>query len=263
MNILDESIKRQISAMGSGYARYYQQNTKNAKYPVDPEIIAGKLFGVYVSAVPGIHRGLRVRSGIDTTGKELFIDEDLLMDDNAQPYARQSIAHELGHIIFDSDILSAINTSSPEEAFEVHMALSESSLLERRAHYFAESLLVPRRDFLIEVSKILAKNLPDLKLSNPDMQVDTLIAALAGSKLANYFGVSDDVIRWRLINENFYQLLHLRPEMKLSEVDVTAVLELCGTEAERPEQPISKKILDQVPENIKVHFGALFSSEAS
>lgn len=240
----------EISALGERIALAHFKNQGIREFPIDPELIAEKYFGLQIVPISQLHSSLGVKSGLDSTQSVLFIDERIYLQDDTQYIARQSIAHEIGHIVYDSNLLRANTPRTPEEAYRLHLALRNEAGSEHRANNFAGALLVPRRELLVQASKLLKAGLPDIQLSNPDMTIETLVLALSSAKLSNYFGVSDDVIRWRLDNESFISLIGLEPGTKMKDVDVESVLSLCSTEAERLTPRLPDRIKSLIPTSL-------------
>src|SRR5680860_17817 len=202
------NYKTEISALGSGMANAYLAKS-NTSYPIEPELIAMKFFGLRIDPKVQLYSGVGVISTLDSTQSVLSIDEGIYMKDSSQPQARLAIAHEIGHIIYDSNQIRAYAPQTADEAYKLHVRMKSGNNIEVRANMFAGSLLVPRCELFAQVGKLLAKNIEDVQLSNPLMTMEKLVEALSGSKIARYFGVSDDVIKWRLSekNEDFLGIL--------------------------------------------------------
>lgn len=247
---MDYDFKTEISALASAISEKYFELDGIDDYPIEPEMIAEKFFGLQIVPVSQLYSGVGVKSGIDSTQGVLFIDEGIYMRDDLQHFARQSIAHEIGHIVFDAKSMRSSAPYTVEEAYRLHLEIGQSKKIEFRAHKFAGALLVPRRQLLVQAARLLKLGLPGIKESNPSMTMQTLVDALSASKLSKYFGVSDDVIRWRLIDEEFYSLLGVQPWTPLSEVDVDVVLDLCSIESERITPPISERVRRLIPESL-------------
>lgn len=240
----------EISALGSSIARAYFNLEGVSGYPIEPEIIAEKFFGLQVTPVSQLYSGVGVRSGLDTTQSILFVDERMYMDDDAQYIIRQSIAHEIGHIVYDANRIRSTSARTVQEAYEAHVTMRAESGIEMRANNFAGALLVPRRELLIQASKLLRNGLDGLQITNPDMTMEMVVDALAGSKLSKYFGVSDNVIKWRLENEKFFELIGVTAAMPLSDVDVAAILEACSIEADKASPALSERVKGMIPQEL-------------
>lgn len=238
----------EISALGSSIAKAYFGLEGVSGYPIEPELIAEKFFGLQVAPVSQLYSGAGVRSGLDTTQSVLFVDERMYMDDDAQYIIRQSIAHEIGHIVYDASRIRATSARTVQEAYEAHVSMRSEPGIEMRANNFAGALLVPRRELLVQASKLLKNGLDGLQVTNPEMTMEMVVSALSGSKLSKHFGVSDEVIRWRLQNEKFFELLGVTPDMQLQDVEIESILEACSTEADRIAPSISERVKRLIPE---------------
>lgn len=196
----------EISPLGTLYARAHFAITGEKDYPIDPEIIAMKCHGLEIRPIAGLS-SINVKAGIDATQSVLFVDQNLYMSVTAQHITRQIIAHELGHIIFDSTAIRRNVPSTVKESFAAHTALTQYPGLETRANMFAGSFLVPRHELIKRSAQIILNNIIDLKRQHANMLVSDVITALAASKLTNQFDVSQQVIEWRLESEKVAELL--------------------------------------------------------
>jgi len=194
-------FQTEISPLGELYAAAHFNLIGSREYPIDPEIIAAKYHGLEIRPVAGLST-VNVKAGIDATQSVLFIDSDLYTKDNLQYLARQTIAHELGHIIFDSPAIRQNAPSTAQESFAAHTVLTSRNGVESRANMFAGAFLVPRHELIRKSATIIFSSLPDLKQQYPHMRIQDMMFALAASKLTKQFCVSDSLIEWRLRQEN-------------------------------------------------------------
>jgi Zn-dependent peptidase ImmA (M78 family) len=240
--------KSEISALGSCIANAYLA-TNGTSYPIEPELIAMKFFGLRIDPKSQLYSGVGVISTLDSTQSVLSIDESIYMRDASQPQARQAIAHEIGHIIYDSNQIRAYAPQNADEAYNLHVRMKRGNNIEARANMFAGALLAPRCELFSQVGKLLAKNIEDVQLSNPTMTMERLVEALSGSKIARYFGVTDEVIKWRLSekNENFYGILGVKADTQLWEVDVKKMLTTLDGESQTPSPSLTDRIRRVVP----------------
>ncbi len=245
-------FETEISPLGELYSRVHFQTLGKDTYPIDPEIIATKHHGLEIRPIKGIAQ-VGVFAGIDATQSVLFIDYDFYMDDRNEHLIRQVIAHELGHIIFDGSEIRRHVPSTAREAYTTHLALRSKSGVETRANMFAGAFLVPRADFIRQVASILLTNIEDLQTSFSHMTVDDVIRALAASKMASRYGVSDAVISWRLENEQVAQLIGGRAT-SVGQLDVENLRLLAQVEASK--KP-SSRVLQLLPPDFLANFGKL------
>jgi Zn-dependent peptidase ImmA (M78 family) len=240
----------EISAPASHIADQYMKLQGCGEFPIEPEMIAERFFGLRVMPVKRIYRTLGVISGIDATQSVLFVDEEIYMNDGTQHLARQAIAHELGHIVYDSPMLRVDAPQTAAEAYAKHAQMKSERKIETRANMFGGALLAPRRQLLTEAGEILSRGIQDLQQSNPQMNVDTVFRALSGEKLTSKFGVSTEVIEWRLKNEEFLQLLNLHQNQPLAEIDVEEILQLCSIESRKAAPSITERVKRLLPDEL-------------
>lgn len=226
----------EISPLGSRLANAYFRLMKEEKYPIEPELIASRLLGMKILPRRQL-ASADVIAGIDSTQSIIFVDEDLYMSDDHQPTVRLAIAHEIGHIFFDSPLMRSMTPHTADEAFEVHVAMREKRQLEARANMFAGTLLVPRQELIRQTLGLLAKNVEVIQDSAPTMNIRQVIDSLAASKLANYFGVSDAAIGWCLSHQKIVDLLELTPETSVSKLNISHIRQIMDIPKEVPQLP--------------------------
>jgi hypothetical protein len=244
--------RTEISNLGSLINTAYFKSIGSNGYPVDPELIASKYFGLQIQPVPQIMT-LGVRSGLDATQRVLFIDEAIYMDDATQHISRQSIAHELAHIIYDNRLIRSRAPGSADEAYELHSDLADNTSIETRANMLAGAILVPRHALIKQALGLLAENLQSIQGSNPQMAVGTLISALGGTRLTRFFGVSEEVIAWRLKLEEIYQLLAVEEGDPISQLNLSRINRLLGVEEAKP--TITERVKRLIPQELLEQLG--------
>lgn len=240
----------EISAPASRIADCYMKLPGCGDFPINPDLITEKFFELRLKPTKSIFSSLGVISGIDATQSILFIDEDIYMDDDRQHIARQAIAHELGHIVYDSPQLRVNAPQTAAEAYAKHAEMKAESMIEVRANMFAGALLVPRRQLLVQAGDILSEGIKDIRDANPSMTVGTVFSALSGNKLTTRFGVSNDVIEWRLKNEKFLELLKLTENTLLSEVDLESITKLCAIESAKKSPSVPERVKRLLPQAV-------------
>ena len=240
----------EISAPASHIANAYMKMAGNKDFLIDPEIIAEVFFGLRLVPIKGIYKFTGVISGIDATQSTLFIDEDIYMKDETQHRARLAIAHEIGHIIYDSPMLRSNAPQTVEEAYIKHSNMKSFRNIEARANMFAGALLAPRKQLLIQAGEILSQGINDLKDSNPDMSVGAVLDALSGDKLTRRFGISNSALDWRLKSEKFLRLLDLDSTQPLSSVDAEEVVNMCKIESIKKVPSLTDRVKRLLPEGL-------------
>lgn len=242
------NFETEISPLGELYAAAHFALIGDREYPIDPEIIAMKYHGLEIRPVPGLN-SVHVQAGIDATQSVLFIDRDLYMNDNLQHIVRQTIAHELGHVVFDNAAIKQNVPSTVKESFAAHSILTKRPGLETRANMFAGSFLVPRHELVKRVAQIIYASIDDLKRQHENMLVIDVIQALAASKLTNQFNVSESVIEWRLKSEGVAELLG-GANGRVADIDETLLEEL--SETLPPTHSITERVLRLIPNELAV-----------
>lgn len=238
----------EISPLGQAFADAYFAEIGKKEFPVDPEIIAAKFFGLNVYPEWQV-KSTGAISGIDATQSVIFIDAEIYMADHLQHISRQAIAHELAHIIYDLPTMRSMVPATPDQAFEIHTQfIGQNNVLETRANMLAGCLLVPRRDLLEYVAELLGNNLESLQLSNPEMKCSQVLSALAGSKVANHFGVSNDVITWRIDNERLYDALGVDAGDPITAMEIKTVTKMM--KYEKP-KALTERVLRLVPPKVQ------------
>jgi len=111
---------------------------------------------------------------------------------------RFSIAHEVGHFVLHSFVISKLRSSSFEEWIEMQRTLPDVfwGRAEYQAREFAGRLLVPPQQ-LIEELRTIRPLIDKAKKIAPDLELP-VIKELVSPKLAKRFAVSDDVIVRRM-----------------------------------------------------------------
>jgi Zn-dependent peptidase ImmA (M78 family) len=238
----------EISALGENLARCHFNIIGEEKYPIEPEIIASKMFGLDIFPQKQLHT-VRVRSGIDTSQSVIFIDYDIYMSDDLQYLARQSIAHELGHIIFDAPLLRQLAATTVDDAFELHeMIVNGNSGIEWTAHKLSGTFLAPRDAMLKRVATMILRGYDLVVESYPNMTLGEVFGQLQSSQLTRYFGVSEDVIRWRFKDEEFHRDFKATPQTPLSHINKKIISTIAG--AEYLPIPLSERIKSLLPEEL-------------
>ena len=151
-----------------------------------------------------------LRSECDTdalllgTNKTIIVDFDNYMDARMQNRLRFSVAHEIGHLVLHKDLFLKLNHESIKEwqEFIHNIPDREYGFIEYHAYEFAGRLLVPiepLRSYL-EKSVSVAKQ---KGLTNEYLTGDAALSYISSS-ICKKFGVSDQVIQKRFLNEKLW-----------------------------------------------------------
>lgn len=236
----------EISPLGELYAGAHFALLGTRSYPIDPEIIAARYHGLEIRPIHGLST-VNVKAGIDATQSVLFIDSELYFKDNLQYLARQTIAHELGHIIFDSAAIKQNVPSTARESFAAHTTLTRRNGVEARANMFAGSFLVPRHELVRRTAEILLSSVEELRRQYPDMLIQDVINALAASKLTNQFDVSQSLIGWRLDQEDVCTLIGGK-NARVSDLQDDVLYQLAETKA--PVHTLAERVKRLLPPEV-------------
>jgi Zn-dependent peptidase ImmA (M78 family) len=237
---------QEISHLGECLAHCYFADSGDEIFPVEPEIIATKFFGLDIFPQHQL-TSAGVRSGIDTSQSIIFIDHDTYMDDDKQPYARQAIAHELGHAIFDTSLIRQLSATTVEDAFELHQLLvgGQPGGIETRANMLSGAILVPRGQMLKRVAIALAQNYDKALDLFPEITLGQVFEQMASSQLSRHFGVSENVIEWRFNMEELHQDFKANPDTLLTKVNLKLISEIAGMSYKPP--PLTEKLRALLP----------------
>lgn len=210
-------------------AKQYFKRYGEIKFPIEPELLLGWVFDANV--VPEyLPQRLDVRAALTPTLKTVYIDERLYMSDSQQHLVRQTLGHETGHIIYHRKQIVAANIQSVEDALRFHQLLTgpDHRRIEIQANIFAGSLLVPHEYISASAARLLYKNYELYRGEN--YTIRQLVDALGASKLAHIFGVSDDVISWRLDQIKLHEQLEVDIDAPVSAIEVDLLAELARIE---------------------------------
>jgi hypothetical protein len=238
----------EISPLGQFLADCYFRTIGKVLFPIDPEVVATKFFGLDIMPKPQLMT-VGVKSGIDTTQSVIFIDENIYMDDSKRHLSNQSIAHELGHAIFDVAHIRQMAGASLEDVYERHQALmSKLPGIESRANMLSGSFLVPRHYLIKQIALRLVQNYDQVTSLNPYMPMHQVLDSMASSQLGRYFGQSDYVLDWRIKNEDIYAVLGIRSDTPISAINIKRIAKLVGLEYKAT--PLNERIKGLLPEGL-------------
>jgi hypothetical protein len=245
----------EVSALAENLAHQYRlDSTAEQSKLIDPELIASKYFGLDIFPQRNLQTA-GVRSGIDTTQSVIFIDYDTYMDEDKQPYSRQGIAHELGHVIFDPTLIRQISSVTVSDAYERHSILvSANQGIESRANMLAGGLLVPRGEFRRDVAKMIHVNAEKVLELLPDLTLGQVFKQLASSQLAKRYCVTDYVIGWRFDQEELHLDFRATPDTPLADLDMRLVAKIAGSKY--TPQPLTERMLALLPAELRSQVAA-------
>jgi Zn-dependent peptidase ImmA (M78 family) len=174
---------------------------------LEPEALLEKLsMGVPPFNPYSIAKLLNIEVSEELDWIKLAYDGEIYVDENKETKIwinqtnhinrkKFTVAHEIGHFI--NDVLS--NYESFQPIFDDKNTLSfkrdgNRNFMEYRANDFAARLLMPKESVIIEGRKIIDQH---FEMTKEKLGKDVLI-----KKLSTLFEVSEEAMKWRLINLN-------------------------------------------------------------
>ncbi len=167
----------------------------NDLFPIDPELIAENL-GFDLIPLPGLRILTNTEASLVYKEKIIYFDNDAV-----EVRLKFSFAHELGHYVLHRNILENLKVESLEDWNNVIDSIPQHiyNRFEWQANEFAGRLLVPRDRLESEIKKLKEPIKISKQISNGNY---SLLFPFIGQRLANIFGVSEDVMKKRLIKED-------------------------------------------------------------
>jgi Zn-dependent peptidase ImmA (M78 family) len=173
--------------------------------PVDIETIAEFDLGLNIFPFPNLQESFDIEGFISGDLTVIYVDE-FIYNHRLSRY-RFTLAHEVGHIIFHSDIISSIHPKSVSEWAGFILRIDEDTYdwLEWQAYTFAAAVLVPRSTLKKHFShemKLLQPKIDYILAQGLSIESsqDYIINAIA-AKLVGTYDVSADVLTRRLAKE--------------------------------------------------------------
>lgn len=242
----------EISKLGEYLAFAHFAMMGHQQLPIDPELIATKHFGLQIFPQHKL-MAAGVRSGIDTSQSIIFIDHDTYMSDRQQHLARQGIAHELGHAIFDGPIIRQMSAASSQDAFQLHELMVEKNPgIESRSNMLSGAMLVPRSLMLQKVAELLFNKYDEALALNPNITLETIFEQMASTSFSRYFGVSDDVIGWRFKDEALHNDFAVAADAPLASLNKKKLAEIAGLSFAPPSLP--DRVLALLPSDLQLSY---------
>lgn len=180
----------QIRVQADNFLTQYNQSHK---VPVPIEEIVEFSLGLNIIPLPGLQKAYDTVAFISSDFKSIYVDNFVL--ENREKRYRFSLAHEVGHLWFHRDCLSAFIFSSIEEWKTFQCTIDDESYgwLEFQAYSFGGLVLVPREP-LASCKKSLEE-----QIRKTGMDATTEAAQeIVSERLAIKFNVSKEVIDKRL-----------------------------------------------------------------
>lgn len=184
---------------------FLREHKRNETLPVDIETIVEFDLGLNIFPFPNLQETFDIEGFISGDLTVIYVDE-FIYNHRLSRY-RFTLAHELGHVVFHSDIISSIHPQSVSEWNKFILSIDEDiyGWLEWQAYFFAAAVLVPRaslkKHFSHEVKSLRPKI--DFILSQGvsiESSQDYIINAIA-TKLIGIYDVSAGTLIRRISKE--------------------------------------------------------------
>jgi Zn-dependent peptidase ImmA (M78 family) len=173
--------------------------------PVDIEAIAEFNLGLNIFPFPGLQKTFDVEGFISGDLTTIYVDEFIYYQRPSR--YRFTVAHEIGHYILHSEVMSAVHPQSVSEWKNFVSGIDEDAYdwLEWQAYTFAGAVLVPRialkEHFYRELVSLQPKiELVQSKGLSVEASIDYIVDAIA-RKLIAIYDVSMDVLTRRINKE--------------------------------------------------------------
>jgi Zn-dependent peptidase ImmA (M78 family) len=164
--------------------------------PVDADLIAEKVYGIVFIPINSLKQNVHSEAFLAGSLDEIDYDPT-----SPEVRIKFSVAHELGHFVLHPTQIRALRPASFLEWKDVIDNIPEGmwGRAEWQAREFAGRLLVPRDHLLTEIEKH-RETIERAKEQIQHISSDDLIEVIA-RKICKKFGVSNDVIEYRITNE--------------------------------------------------------------
>ena len=184
---------------------FLREHKRNEVLPVNIESIAEFDLGLNIFPFPNLQETFDVEGFISGDLNVIYVDEFIYYQRPAR--YRFTLAHEIGHYVFHSDLIASFHPRSIADWSKFILAVDEETYgwLEWQAYSFAAAVLVPRvslkQTFRNEL-KLLQPKIDFIRskgLSTESSQ-DYIVNAIA-TKLIGIYDVSADVLNKRISKE--------------------------------------------------------------
>jgi hypothetical protein len=184
---------------------FLKEHERGYTLPVDIEAIAEFDLGLDIFPFPHLQETFDLDGFISGDLATIYVDEFIYYQRPAR--YRFSVAHEVGHYVFHSELMSAVHPQSVSEWKGFVLGIDEEAYdwLEYQAYTFAAAILMPRSElqqrFAHEV-KLLQPKIDYVRSKglSVDTSQDYIVNAIA-RKLISVFDVSSEALIRRISKE--------------------------------------------------------------
>jgi Zn-dependent peptidase ImmA (M78 family) len=184
---------------------FLQDHKRDNALPVDIEAIVEFDLGLNIFPFPNLQETFDIEGFISGDLTVIYVDEFIYY--HRPTRYRFTLAHEVGHFLFHSDLISTMHpkTVSEWKKFIIGIDGDKYDWLEWQGYTFAAAVLVPRSTLKINFDREIKSLQPKIDyvrskgLSNDSSQ-DYIVNAIA-TKLIGIYDVSADVLTRRIAKE--------------------------------------------------------------
>jgi Zn-dependent peptidase ImmA (M78 family) len=184
---------------------FLREHKRNEILPVDIEAIAEFDLGLNIFPFPNLQETFDVEGFISNDLNVIYVDEFIYYQRPVR--YRFTLAYEIGHYVFHSDLISSFHPRSIADWSKFILAVDEETYdwLEWQAYSFAAAVLVPRvslkQNFHNELKLLQPKiDIIRSKGLSAESSQDYIVNAIA-TKLIGIYDVSADVLNKRISKE--------------------------------------------------------------
>jgi Zn-dependent peptidase ImmA (M78 family) len=184
---------------------FLQEHEQGRTLPVDIEAIAEFDLGLNIFPFPRLQETYDVEGFISGDLTTIYVDEFIYYQRPTR--YRFSVAHEIGHYVFHSDLMAAVHPQNVSEWEIFVLGIDETAYgwLEYQAYTFAAAVLMPRfalqRHFAQEI-ELLQPKIEYVRAKGLSIEAsqEYIVNAVA-TKLVRAFDVSSDALVKRISKE--------------------------------------------------------------
>jgi Zn-dependent peptidase ImmA (M78 family) len=184
---------------------FLQEHKRNEILPVDIEAIAEFDLNLNIFPFPNLQVTFDVEGFISGDLDVIYVDEFIYYQRPAR--YRFTLAHEIGHYVFHSDLIASFHPQSVADWSKFVLGIDEETYgwLEWQAYSFAAAVLVPRvslkQNFCEELQLLQPKiDFIRSKGLSVESSQDYIVNAIA-ARLIGIYDVSADVLNKRISKE--------------------------------------------------------------
>ena len=184
---------------------FLREHNRNEILPVDIEAIAEFDLGLNIFPFPNLQETFDIEGFISGDLEVIYVDEFIYYQRPTR--YRFTLAHEIGHYVFHSDLIASFHPQSVADWGKFILAIDGETYdwLEWQAYSFAAAVLVPRvslkQNFHNEL-KLLQPKIDFIRSKglSAESSKDYIVNAIA-TKLIGIYDVSADVLNKRISKE--------------------------------------------------------------